>query len=225
MPKVVTELERAVDKVAGTDRWVRGNAGLIAWLEGQRFDFHSPEAAQLAVRVANGWADEAVVLALIDHGALLDAEVSIDRPELVKAPAGVSLMGSAIERGQVTLFNKLVADGWLDRLGKEQAAQLFAQSAAGCSRALVDVVADAGIGIDTPAPLETFKLQGRTALANLALTYVCGKREADRVATARRLLARGANPNHRDSLGHTPLFGVVNPDLVDLLLAHGAEHR
>src|SRR5262249_53143871 len=34
MPKVVTELENAVDKVAGTDRWVKGNAGLIAWLEG-----------------------------------------------------------------------------------------------------------------------------------------------------------------------------------------------
>jgi hypothetical protein len=28
MPKVVTELEDAVDKVAGTVRWVRGTVGL-----------------------------------------------------------------------------------------------------------------------------------------------------------------------------------------------------
>ena len=133
MPKVVTELEDGVDEVAGTDRWVRGSAALTAWLEGQHFDFHSPEGAQLAVRGASGEADEAMVLALIDHGAPLDAEVSGYRPEAVKEvkekfpkytppPAGVSLMESAIKRGQVTLFNKLAADGWLDRLGKERAA-------------------------------------------------------------------------------------------------------
>jgi hypothetical protein len=76
MPKVVTELEDAVDKAAGTDRWLRGS-GLVAWLEGQHFDFYSLEAAQLAVSGANSRkADEAMVLALIDHGAPLDGEVS-----------------------------------------------------------------------------------------------------------------------------------------------------
>ena len=110
MPKVVTELEDAVDKVAGTDRWLRGSAGLIAWLEGQHFDFHSPEAAQLAVSGANRRADEAVVLALIDHGALLDSEVSIPKfPAYKPTPviAGLSLMESAIKRGLVRLFNEL----------------------------------------------------------------------------------------------------------------------
>ena len=74
MPKIVTELEEAVDKAAGTDRWLRGSTGLTAWLDGQHFDFHSPEAAQLAAR-----ADEATVLDLIDRGVPLDSEVSFPK--------------------------------------------------------------------------------------------------------------------------------------------------
>lgn len=63
---------------------------------------------------------------------------------------------------------------------------MFAQYAAGCSAELVDAVADAGIGIDEPAPLDqtvAVKQQGKTALANLALSYLRRKREADRVDT------------------------------------------
>jgi hypothetical protein len=144
MPKAVTDLEDAVDKVAGTDRWLRG-IGLAAWLEGRHFDFHSLEAAQLAVSAAaNREAAAALVLALIDHGAPLDGEVS--NPKFPRTPpegswaakmfaehpednapvvAGFSLMESAIRHGRVRLFNKLVAAGWLDRLGKKQAGQLF----------------------------------------------------------------------------------------------------
>jgi hypothetical protein len=243
MPKAVTELEDAVDKTAGTDRWLRGTDGLTGWLEGQHFDFHSPEAAQLATSAANRRADEAMVLALIDRGAPLDREVSnprfpahappdgswwakefVEHPEY-RAPvvAGFSLMESAIRHGRVKLFNKLVAGGWLGRLGKEKAGQLFAQYAAGCSPALVDAAADAGIDID-----EADLQRGWTALANLgnvSTSYLCGNREAERLATAERLLERGANPNHRDSLGQTLLFAVANPDLVNLLVAHGAERR
>jgi hypothetical protein len=109
MPAVVTELERAVDKAAGTDRWVRGSAGLIAWLDGQNFDFHSSEAAKLAAAGARGRADEAMILALIDRGAPLDSDVGYPPetvrqirgkfPDYTPPPAGVSLMESAIRRG------------------------------------------------------------------------------------------------------------------------------
>ncbi|HKD27265.1 MAG TPA: DUF6438 domain-containing protein [Xanthobacteraceae bacterium] len=192
MPKVVTELEHAVDEVAGTVHWVNGT-GLIAWLEGQNFDFQSPEAAEIAAAGAHGLADETMVLALIDYGAPLDSEVSNPRYTPTRIVAGVSLMESAIRRGQARLFNKLVAAGWIDRVGKETAAQLFAGYAAGCSPALVDAAADAGIDIDEPE-----SSRGRTALAYLRTSYPCVNRPADRVATAERLLARGANPNRRD---------------------------
>lgn len=51
----------------------------------------------------------------------------------------------------------------------------------------------------------------------------CTQNEAARLPTAERLLARGANPNHRDSLGRTPLYGVHRLDVLNLLLAHGAD--
>jgi hypothetical protein len=146
-------------------------------------------------------------------------------------------MESAIRRGLVGLFKRLVASGWLERLGKEGAGQIFAQSAAGCTPALVDAASDAGVDIDkTEAPGNAKPWvtlpYGKTALGNLATSPWCWHREADRVATARRLLARGADPNHRDASGHTalyeaenPVHGAVNPDMVKLLLAHGAERR
>jgi ankyrin repeat protein len=194
--------------------------GLIAWLEGQNFDFQSPEVADIAVAGAHGLADETMVLALIDHGAPLDSEVTNPKYTPTRIVAGVSLMESTIGRGQARLFNELVAAGWIDRVGKETAAQLFAGYAAGCSSALVDAAADAGIDIDEPE-----SPRRRTALAYLGTSSFCGNRQADRVATAKRLLARGANPNRRDVLGHTALYGISNPDMLNLLLAHGAERR
>jgi hypothetical protein len=230
MPKIVHELEGAVDEAAGTDRWLRGGTGLTAWLEGQHFDFHSPEAAHLAVSGVM----EATALDLVDRGVPLDSEVSFptfsDTSTLVVA--GIGLMENAIRRGQARLFDRLAAAGWLDRVGWERATQLFAQSGAGCSPALVDAAADAGIDIDVPQPPRPnaagYEPQGKTALANVIMSRCWDYQratDADRVATARRLLARGANPNHRDSEGHTPLFWTRNPDIVNLLLANGAERR
>jgi hypothetical protein len=243
MPASLAGLERAVDEVAGTDRWVRGSAGLIAWLEVQNFDFHSSEAARLAVAGAHGRADEAMILALVDHGAPLDNDAGMYPPEPVRTirekspkytppPAGVSLMEGAIRRGRVKLFNELVAAGWLDRIGKDKAAQAFARSGAGCSPALVDAAADAGISIDPPAPgpmtvlrpngvtmLPTYYTGlGQTALANLGMC-----READRVATARRLLARGANPNHLASWGHIPLIAWLEEQHFDFHSTEAAQ--
>jgi hypothetical protein len=231
MPKTVAGLENAVDKVAGTDRWLRGTAGLVAWLEGQNFDFQSQEAVELAVLGARRTADEAMVLAMIDRGVSLDSVVSIRKHGLYAPPesvvAGFSLMESTIRRGHATLFNRLAADGWLDRLGKEKAAKLFVQHGAGCSPALVDAVADAGIDIDETGPphpnAARYEPQGKTALANVTTSQCWGNPEADRVATARRLLARGADPNHRDSMGRNALYGVSNPGMFNLLLAHGTD--
>lgn len=235
MPEAVTDLENAVDALAGTDRWVRGSKPLIAWLEQQQFDFRSLEAAQLALAALDGKADEATVLALIDHGAPLEAAIntgeSIAGEPPKREPVGQRLLQAAISRGKPNLFRKLVASGWLERLGKQRIGEDFAQNAAGCSPALVDAAAQAGINIDQPAPIDseanTSEAQGKTALAELATSYGCRGpgREASRLATARRLLALGANPNHRDSMGRTAIYGVQNLDLLNLLLNHGADAK
>jgi len=72
MPDAVRNLEEAIDRVAGSDRWVKGTAGLIPWLEQAHFDFHSNQATVLALDGEADQADEATVLALIERGAPLE---------------------------------------------------------------------------------------------------------------------------------------------------------
>lgn len=221
MPKAVTELELAVDRVAKTDRWVAGSPTLIKWLDRNRFDFRSSQAIELAAAGELGNAAEETIVALIDRGAPLEQHLG-ETPE----PVGVTIVEASIRRGHAALFRKLAASGWLDRLGKDKAAVVFARDAAGCSPALVDAAGDAGVRIDQHAPHNPDAYegdaQGKTALAELATSYVC-RDEVARVETAQHLLKRGANPNHRDSLGRTPLYGVENLDLLNVLLSQGAD--
>ncbi|MEN3953415.1 DUF6438 domain-containing protein [Iodidimonas sp. SYSU 1G8] len=199
MPPVVTDLQNATDQVAGTDRWVIGSPALISWLERVRFDFRSPHAAELAAAGEWGKASEAMVGALIDRGAPLDQPVSPGGITMLETEAaGMSLIKAAIKRGHAGVFNRLMALGWLDRLGKLKAAEYFAQSAAGCSPALVDAVADAGVDIDLSAPPPPNDYlpdsRGRTALARLQTSHACQDDEARRAQTVARLIARGAKP-------------------------------
>ena len=232
MPQIVSDLEKAVDQLAGTDRWVTGSPSLIPWLERTGFDFHSSDAAVLAVAGEEGDAPEATIIALLNRGAPLDRTVNVGgglpmSPSVKPETAGILLIGSAIRRGHADVFKWLATNGWLDRLGKAKAGRIFSRYAAGCSAAMVDAVADAGVNIDEAAPRDPDRNpggpDGKTALAELTTSYICGSNEIGRVQTADALLARGANPNHRDSLGRTPIYGVNNLDLLNLLLAHGAD--
>ncbi|GAA0683955.1 hypothetical protein ISN75_21230 [Dyella marensis] len=227
MPKAVDELEEAIDRAAGADRWVKGTAALIPWLEQNHFDFHSNQATVLAVNGEANEADEATILALIERGAPLDQTTL--PPGTVPGDvtvAGVTLIEDSIRRGHAEVFKRLAKDGWLDRYGKAKAIERFADTGGGCSPAMVDAFADAGLDIDF-APVRKAngddEPQGRTALAELAGTYTCRRDDADRIRTAERLLARGAHPNHRDSKGRTPLYGVENLELLNVLLSHGAD--
>ena len=227
MPKAVRDLEAAVDRAAGTERWVKGTSALIAWLERTHFDFHSNQAAVLAVDGESMRADEATIMALIERGAPLDQTVLPPAP--MPGPielAGVDLIQATIGNGHAQVFARLAKDGWLERLGKAKAEERFAEVAAGCSPAMVDAAADAGLDIDFPSAITGDSLdesQGKTALAELNSAYACGQDESARLHTAERLLARGADPNHRDSKGRTALYGVDTLELLNLLLAHGAD--
>lgn len=226
MPKAAKELEAAIDHAAGTDRWIEGSPELIPWLERTGFDFHSNQAAVLAVNGEAAFADEATILALIDRGAPLEQTTLPPGPLPGDTViAGDALIESSISRGHVEVFKRLAKAGWVDRMGKAKVAEVFADMAAGCSPAMVDAVADAGVDIDLAVDRKgnvDNEAQGVTPLAALGDVFACGN-GTTRAPTAERLLARGANPNHRDSLGRTPLYGVEDLDLLNVLLAHGAD--
>ena len=232
MPVAVRQLEEAIDRVAGTERWVRGTVELVPWLEKSGFDFRSLQATELAVVGEETEASEGLVTALIDRGAPLNGAVEnhlrFAPAHKAKEPAGMALIRAAVRRGHAEVFTRMVARGWLARWGKGPASQAFAESAAGCSPSLVDAVADAGVSIDAATPQgdkrEWYEPGSQTSLSALRDSYACDD-ENMRVKTAKKLLDKGADPNHRNSLGQTPLYGVENLQLLNLLLARGGNAK
>jgi Domain of unknown function (DUF6438)/Gram-negative bacterial TonB protein C-terminal len=58
MPRAVAELEMTIDRLAGTERWVTGSIQTVSSLIAERWNFKSPESAQiLAGAAANGSLD------------------------------------------------------------------------------------------------------------------------------------------------------------------------
>ena len=231
MPRSVSHLQEEVDRLAGTARWVRGAEGLVEALAATGFDFHSREAAVLALNGVSS-ADDSTLVDLIERGAPLEMRLSDLDPSVQSSEyAGSALVRDAISYGRPALFQALVTRGWLERLGAAEANAAFARFAAGCNPVMVDVAISSGVAVDPPPAQRrppsdddsNDHLEG-SALANLATTYQC-RDEATRVAVAERLLAHGADPNRRNARGQTAIFGVENIELLNLLLANGADPR
>lgn len=225
MPSAVTDLEDAVDRAAHTSRWVDGADGLIDALASEGFNFHSDAAAKMLVLAIDKGGDQ-TLLELVRRGAPLDAPISRGPYGATGNYGSVALLTS-IREGRAPLFAELVQRGWLKRTSAQQVADAFVESGAGCSPQLVDAAVNAGIPVDitsTHGNDEFGSDGGETALSSLGQSYSCDD-ESRQLETARRLLARGADPNHRDDAGKTALFGVENLEFLNLLLASGADPR
>jgi hypothetical protein len=226
MPVSVTNLQEAVDRAAGTARWVVGTKSLLPWLEAQQFDFHSDKAATIAILGAGRDAEDGMLVGMIDRGLPLSKQLRVGDRDF--GIVGVAMMKSAIENGLPQTFGRLAKLGFLDQMSRETAGQIFADSAAGCSPEIVEIAAREGVAIDMAGSVtksfEEYETKGDSALRALSSSYNCDD-ESRRVATARSLLEHGADPNRRNILGETAIFGVENPELLDLLYARGADGR
>lgn len=236
MPTSIKALEDAIDRAAGTERWVRGTKSLLPWLDKQGFDYRSDLASAVAVFGARRDAEDGMLTGMIDRGLPLDKAFRYgDRDDGI---VGAELTHQALERGRPETLARLAKIGWLEQLGSAEAGQIFADGAAGCSPALVDMAARLKIPLDLPGTVkrpdpapdpylaslnEDFEESGRTALAALSDSYACDYDEDRRVETARHLLRHGANPNRPDTRGETAIFGVENITLLDLLYANKAD--
>lgn len=149
MPAAVEELEQEVDAVAGTGRWVYGNADTIAWLASTGFDFRSAEAAGLAAAAATPLQmydetarhTEAMISMLIDKGVPLDAQVETGAGQ--KGKLGPFLASSAAMAGTAPLVERLAGMGYLNQVPPKQLNRAFA-SGMGCSPAVARALVKAG---------------------------------------------------------------------------------
>jgi hypothetical protein len=231
MPKSVVALEDEVDRVAGTARWVDGTIELLPWLESQKFDFHSDDAAQLAAAASYRNESEALAIAMIDRGAPLSKMINFTSETRFGEPKHLSVAQVMIEgataTGNVKLFKKLAASAWFKKIDNKRLAEIFATAQAACSPTLVDAVSAAGISIDEPERIEPGGgddyARGQTALSLLVRNYKCSDRPDLGLETVKHLLAHAADPNHLDSKGQTPIFSATSGPLFRALLAAGAD--
>jgi ankyrin repeat protein len=97
MPEVISDLEEAVDSLAGTDRWIQGD-GLMETLHAEQFDFHSFQAQVIAKQAA-----------MRGKTALLRDLLSAGVPVALKtAPASDSSLPTSY------LYEQMAKIGWLD---------------------------------------------------------------------------------------------------------------
>lgn len=231
MPLRVTELQKAIDAAAGSDRWVRGTLASIAWLERSGFDFTSPKAAKAVVDGIES-ADDAMLVALVDKGAPLDAMVDM-RPSRfnmrIPTVAGIAALKGAIAYGRPTLFERLRARGFLTAIDQQEARELFIENGAGCDPGMVKVAFESGVmRPSTEAGLSPADIASLTFRSLVESNYSChrfesrGAQDAQLLATLQSLIDHGAKLDAVDEAGESALFLSPNPVVTKFLLAHGA---
>jgi hypothetical protein len=217
MPPAVTALEEAIDQAAGTDSWIRGNDRTIPALEAEHFDFHGRAAADLLATAAQD-APDAVVYALLDHGAPLDG---LTREE--DMGPRMSAVEAAAMNGRLELVRRLIAAGVFSKGGK---ALISATLRASVASQRADMVAEI---LKYHPDVNSTDKHGDTALALVftgAHPHASDKDAPDENATIIRMLGRaGANPNLPNSEQESLLELAYSKEDKDALIAIGARPK
>lgn len=227
MPRSMTQLEDAVDTLAQTDRWVKGNSGTVALLKQQRFDFTAQAGADLvqsAIRLAQlslGQNDPTdLVRAALASGVRLDAAVKVgpqdDAPFTLAL--GALIAEFAAERGDEQLFEQMAKQGYVSRIPKQRLTALLAEGV-GCNTSIARALVSAG------ADPKGQDNESGNALHIFRGTYgACGDASSqDRAEMARTLVALGVPLEGRDSLDWTPIMGTSDLAVTRVLIEAGAK--
>jgi ankyrin repeat protein len=108
MPTAVERLEEAIDRIAGSERWVHGNAETLAALQAEHWDLTSHAAAIALARLAD-FGNPDVALELIHSGAPLDGNARRSYP--VKEDSCCSALEYASTHGDLKLMQALLDGG------------------------------------------------------------------------------------------------------------------
>ncbi|MEP7184366.1 MAG: DUF6438 domain-containing protein [Rhodanobacter sp.] len=119
MPKAIRDFEDEVDRLGRTGEWIRLSLTAVAQLQGEGFDFHSTDAADILVRAVanNEGSDEAAMLRMIELGAPLVGGSSVERQPEPRAKPGSTLLENALLHHRTTLIGPLVERGLLNTRG------------------------------------------------------------------------------------------------------------
>jgi len=238
MPPAVTELEHAIDNVAGLSSWVQGDENTLAALRKAKWNFRSQAAGrglhQLVRDCKIGLASD-----FMEAGAPINVQ-----------GWGLSTMGWAAHCGNLKLVRLLESKGALTRRRDAQAfleaavrsgypdfVEIALKHGANVKGTGVDgipltmVAADAFIS-DLERPSDTTLDLARVISRLIAAGADPNARdkegntalhEAMDAAIARALIVGGADPNARNASGETPLFNKYSSETMPALVEAGAD--
>lgn len=236
MPKSVSKLEEAIDRLSGVERWTKGNAETVPALTQEKFDFTSPKASEFLANVAQrGNAD--AVRDLIAAGVVVSAEPI----QPLRGVPGTALENAAY-RGDVEMLRVLLSAGIKDPdaktaalkraalAGKTDAIRLLIGS--GANPTAPDVLIQASASGIPAVVQEILKYQpdvnsrgqdGTTALIACLQAYHYKDKDVNLNEVVRMLVGAGADPNLADKKGKTPLIANSRYlDIAQILITHGA---
>lgn len=251
MPDAVSDLERTIDRVVGTVKWIRGTADTVQALRKEGWDFKSPEAAKVLARAVQE-RRSALVKDLLAEGvgltgrneagnsALAAAAVEGDAAtvkELIKAGAGknspdmkTEALAGAAQSGDIQLARFLLDYGGDPKGVIHSDRQFFTVLMAAASSGVPEVVE---MILAQHPDVNARDQQGRTALwyiwnqtALSALfmprAHMHEERHAERAHVLHLLVRAGADVNSQDDHGNALLHTAHWPDVARALIEEGA---
>jgi len=239
MPLSVSKLEAEIDRLVDTERWTKGNENTVKSLTDEKWDFKSPQTAEMLARVAKTGQPE-VVTELLAAGVPIDPDSETATMALVQAGARgdasmlQALLGAGARKNTKSLDGALFAAASAGRL--EAVRLLIATGATPTpqtpsSRTLLMAAAGSGVPgvvqevLSFNPDVNTRGAQGRTALMEAVGQPYFGAERVDvnRAEVVRLLLERGADPNIQDERGNTALIECAwHADAALALIKHGA---
>lgn len=239
MPLAISDLEDAIDRLADSERWTRGNAETMAALAAEHWDFKSDDSADALARTAQ-YANADVVRALLSAGTPLNGRNLAEKTALVQAAqqGDVAMLRSLLDAGAAMDANSLseavvaaAGSGNVEALGVLLSVGGNIKSRDELSRTVLMAAATSG----SPAMVEevlkfhpdlnAVDTEGHTTLMQVATNDFYKATREDVLEVTRLLLQAGADLNVRDQQGNTALIlsAMFNSDLILPLLQAGAD--
>ena len=210
MPRIVTEIERAIDEISAAAGYVRGDETTMQRLRNERWNFRSRNAGD-ALRML-----------------LSDCNTSLAR-EFMRAGAPVNIRGEGFSArlpiaaaaycADVDLVRQMIAKGALKRRSD---AESFLWSSVGGGHP--DLVA---LALTHYRNANLKNEDGGSLLAAAAGSYAndddVNAASFDSAKVIEMLIDAGADPNARDADGKTPIFEANNAAAATALIRRGAD--
>jgi hypothetical protein len=220
-PKIVEDLEKAVDEFAATERWISGAPGLVDALRSEGFSF-TGLTAQEVLKVAASRGKTETVRELLAEGVPI-----VPLPSPIEPLTDPSLLRGWLDAAGYypSVLQLLIAAG-ASRADQPDKDIALWRAAASCSAPSIGTLL--GYGANPNATGLKIYFEGRSIFTQESATALLaaarsGVRSADAPACVHRLAEGGANLYARDADGNTVLHVAGSKAVVDELLRLGAD--